>query len=230
MTVSGPPSRLKALFRTSGFFRDSKSIPLPVFGGMCHAKHIYNSKHVSNVVATKSLPNLVTLRTQIPVFSTSTGTFFAADTAEDLFRQIIHEILTQQIRWDDVVKGIIEQTRTTVAAECQILMLRTSLSVSDLVAAFGNDLPNVATVTEDITKWLASDVEPTASRGTMQSKIAIVGMSCRMPGGATNTEKFWELLEHGLDVHRRIPADRFDVDSHWDPAGKRVNTSHTQYG
>jgi monodictyphenone polyketide synthase len=63
-----------------------------------------------------------------------------------------------------------------------------------------------------------------------QSKIAIVGMSCRMPGGATDTEKFWELLESGLDVHRKIPADRFDVDSHFDPTGKRMNTSHTPYG
>jgi monodictyphenone polyketide synthase len=51
-----------------------------------------------------------------------------------------------------------------------------------------------------------------------------------MPGGATDTEKFWELLESGLDVHRKIPADRFDVDSHYDPAGKRVNASHTPYG
>ncbi|KAK4119026.1 ketoacyl-synt-domain-containing protein [Parathielavia appendiculata] len=55
-------------------------------------------------------------------------------------------------------------------------------------------------------------------------------MSCRMPSGATDTEKFWELLEKGLDVHRKIPADRFDVDSHYDPAGKNVNASHTPYG
>ena len=51
-----------------------------------------------------------------------------------------------------------------------------------------------------------------------------------MPGGATDTEKFWELLEKGLDVHRKIPADRFDVETHYDPAGKRVNASHTPYG
>lgn len=51
-----------------------------------------------------------------------------------------------------------------------------------------------------------------------------------MPGGATNTEKFWEILEKGLDVHREIPADRFDVETHYDPTGKRVNASHTSYG
>ena len=38
-------------------------------------------------------------------------------------------------------------------------------------------------------------------------------------------------LGKGLDVHRKIPADRFDVDTHYDdPTRKRVNTSHTPYG
>lgn len=94
-------------------------------------------------------------------------------------------------------------------------------------------VPDLHTTTEEIMSWMHAQPtvhEDGGPRGPMQSKIAIVGMSCRMPGGATDTEKFWELLEQGLDVHRRIPADRFDVDSHWDPAGKRVNTSHTQYG
>jgi acyl transferase domain-containing protein len=63
-----------------------------------------------------------------------------------------------------------------------------------------------------------------------QSKLAIVGMSCRLPGGATNTEKFWEILEQGLDVSRSIPADRFDIDTHYDPTGKQLNKTMTQYG
>jgi monodictyphenone polyketide synthase len=45
--------------------------------------------------------------------------------------------------------------------------------------------------------------EGTDPRGTRQSKIAIIGMSCRMPGGTTDTEKFWDLLEQGLDVARK---------------------------
>ena len=68
------------------------------------------------------------------------------------------------------------------------------------------------------------------SGGSSKSKIAIVDMSCIMSGGATDTQKFWELLEQGLDVHRKIPADRFDVETYFDPAGKAVNASHTEYG
>ena len=54
-------------------------------------------------------------------------------------------------------------------------------------------------------------------------------MSGRFPD-ADNIESLWSLLEQGLDVHRRVPPDRFDVDAHYDPTGKRKNTSHTPYG
>ena len=43
-----------------------------------------------------------------------------------------------------------------------------------------------------------------------------------MPGGATDTEQFWQLLEEGLDVTRTIPADRFNVETHYDEAGKKI--------
>jgi acyl transferase domain-containing protein len=42
--------------------------------------------------------------------------------------------------------------------------------------------------------------------------------------------KFWELLEQGLNVHRTIPADRFHINTHYDPTGSRLNTKNTPYG
>lgn len=58
-------------------------------------------------------------------------------------------------------------------------------------------------------------------------------MSGRFPGNvgdAVGTEALWRVLEEGLDVHKIIPPDRFDVETHFDPNGKKLNTSHTQYG
>ncbi|RYP55311.1 hypothetical protein DL768_000066 [Monosporascus sp. mg162] len=43
-------------------------------------------------------------------------------------------------------------------------------------------------------------------------------------------EALWELLEKGIDAHRVVPADRFPVETHFDPTGKAINTSHTPYG
>ena len=49
--------------------------------------------------------------------------------------------------------------------------------------------------------------------------IAIVGMSCRFPGGADSPESFWEGLLEGRDAIRRVPADRWDAESFYDPTG-----------
>ncbi len=55
--------------------------------------------------------------------------------------------------------------------------------------------------------------------------IAIVGMACRFPGGATPAE-FWQLLLHGRNASADIPAHRWPVDRFFDPdptaAGKMV--------
>ncbi|MFI1386680.1 type I polyketide synthase, partial [Embleya sp. NPDC020886] len=47
--------------------------------------------------------------------------------------------------------------------------------------------------------------------------IAIIGMSCRLPGGARSPERFWELLDHGVDALAPLPTDRgWDLDAAFD--------------
>jgi acyl transferase domain-containing protein len=232
VTISGPPARLKHIFDVSDFFRDRDSIALPVYGGLCHAKHIYSKAHVTRIVQTSALDALDAKFTpHVPVFSTSNGRPFRAKTARDLFHNIIEEILTQAIRWDSVVESVVQRARGGTASECQVLIFRNSLPVRDLVEALNSESAQFRTSTKDLVPWIAKPGSiPWGPRGAQQATIAIVGMSCRMPGGATDTEKFWDILDQGLDVHRKIPADRFDVDTHHDPTGKRVNTSITPYG
>src|SRR6185436_9004892 len=47
--------------------------------------------------------------------------------------------------------------------------------------------------------------------------IAIVGMGCRFPGGATDLASFWKLLHNGEDAITEIPSDRWDVEAFYDP-------------
>lgn len=232
VTVSGPPSRLKRIFRLSEFFRAHKVVSLPVYGGLCHAKHIYTMDHVREVVNSKSLETLgERFFPVIPVISTSAGAIYAASSPRDLFKQIVWEILTQPIQWDNVIQCLIEQANSLAVTHCQVLVFRISLPVHDLLGEFNSKLKHCETTTDELIPWIAEkNANTKGPRGTAQSKIAIVGMSCRMPGGATDTDKFWDLLEKGLDVHREIPSDRFDVRTHYDPAGKKVNASHTAYG
>ncbi|MFH8979152.1 type I polyketide synthase, partial [Streptomyces sp. NPDC017890] len=60
--------------------------------------------------------------------------------------------------------------------------------------------------------------------------IAIVGMSCRFPGGIASPEALWEFVSAGGDAVTDFPGDRdWDVDGLFDPAG-RSGTSVTRYG
>ena len=160
------------------------------------------------------------------------GQPFVASTAVELFEQVIFEILTKQIIWDNVTLGVAERMVKSDVRGVNIKVFRHSLAAQLLSSALTSSVTDFPVETDDLLAWVTTDVnrEEYAPGSSMQSKIAIVGMSCRMPGGATDTEKFWDLLEAGLDVHRKIPADRFDVESHHDPTGKRLNTSHTAYG
>jgi natural product biosynthesis luciferase-like monooxygenase protein len=46
--------------------------------------------------------------------------------------------------------------------------------------------------------------------------IAIVGMACRFPGGASDAGKLWTLLRDGVDAVGPVPADRWDSDAFYD--------------
>ena len=43
--------------------------------------------------------------------------------------------------------------------------------------------------------------------------IAIVGIGCRFPAGASAPEAYWELLREGRDAVGEVPPDRWDVDA-----------------
>ncbi len=47
--------------------------------------------------------------------------------------------------------------------------------------------------------------------------IAIIGASCRFPGGVTNLETFWTLLDQGVDAIGDVPRARWDIEAYYDP-------------
>ncbi|MFI4954640.1 MAG: type I polyketide synthase, partial [Gammaproteobacteria bacterium] len=47
--------------------------------------------------------------------------------------------------------------------------------------------------------------------------IAIIGLSCRFPGGAESPEQFWSLLQAGFDSSIEVPKERWDINQYYDP-------------
>ena len=60
--------------------------------------------------------------------------------------------------------------------------------------------------------------------------IAIIGMSCRFPGGANDPQAFWELLHNGVDTVTEIPSSRWDVSAFYDPNPDTPGKMYTREG
>ncbi len=53
-----------------------------------------------------------------------------------------------------------------------------------------------------------------AAEQAKREPIAIIGMSCRFPGGANSPERYWQLLRAGVDLVGPVPAGRWPAASY----------------
>jgi thioester reductase-like protein len=62
------------------------------------------------------------------------------------------------------------------------------------------------------------------------SPIAVVGIGCRFPGGASSPERFWELLREGRDATSDTPDNRWDVEAFYDPDPEATGKYYVRRG
>ncbi|MEY9992039.1 acyl transferase domain-containing protein/thioesterase domain-containing protein/acyl carrier protein [Streptomyces sp. V4I8] len=72
---------------------------------------------------------------------------------------------------------------------------------------------------------------PASTRARADEPIAIVGMSCRYPGGVENPDQLWELIAGRVDAITSIPGDRgWDVDHLYDTDPGKPGKIYTREG
>ena len=79
---------------------------------------------------------------------------------------------------------------------------------------------NATSVNEGETELQVRRIKPVS--GASDDPVAIVGMSCRFPGGAETQERYWELIREGRSTSSTVPFERWDKDAE---AAKHPNMS-----
>ncbi|KAF4982434.1 hypothetical protein FZEAL_1952 [Fusarium zealandicum] len=215
LTLSGPPSVLQKFISE----QKPKAHELPI-------ESPYHAPHLFDDLATEKLlgePNSIacSFLTLVSPFNASP---IKADDFKSLMRTIITDSLINPVRWVPILEETVKRLQQSGFESCDILPF-TSNACQLLSTAL-----NRASLRAEVVKVHEAPTATSIHRGHFtDSKIAIVGYSGRFPDSASN-EEFWELLRAGKDVHREVPADRFNWRTHYDPTGKTKNTTRVKYG
>lgn len=70
---------------------------------------------------------------------------------------------------------------------------------------------------------------PVPARSATAEPIAVIGMSCRLPG-APDAPALWKMLTGGTDAIGEIPADRYDVEAVFDPTPRTPGRTVSRWG
>ncbi|WP_227979257.1 type I polyketide synthase [Nocardia spumae] len=100
------------------------------------------------------------------------------------------------------------------------------------------DYPTAAAVATFVRSRVGDAEEAGAGRAARAPRrvrtdepIAIVGMSCRYPGGVSSPEGLWELVSSGTDAIGDFPTDRgWDLEHLFDPDPDHSGTSYLRHG
>ncbi|PSN68069.1 PKS16 protein [Corynespora cassiicola Philippines] len=214
-TVSGPPSTLD-LLRSS---MQCHVVPLRISAPF-HAGHLTWPDWKQNGTLGQISGSTQSMRMRTTLLSPSTGRPYQETTLRDVLPQILEDIFRNQIRQQDVVSQL-----KSLLSGCKFCIVP--------IVASGVSKRLESTLEE---RDSAPPASGTSQRNPRQNddtsdneEIAIIGMSGRFPG-AESLDAFWEVLKSGMDLCQEIPRDRFDTTTHYDPTGKKENTSLTPFG
>ncbi|HRI53874.1 MAG TPA: SDR family NAD(P)-dependent oxidoreductase, partial [Pseudomonadota bacterium] len=106
-----------------------------------------------------------------------------------------------------------------------------------LPATLAFDHPTVSAICDYVLGRLQPPApQPTAAPAAVAATrpadedIAIIGMSCRLPGGVRSPEALWALLTQGRDAITEVPKQRWDLDAFYDPDPAAAGKIYSRWG
>ncbi len=175
--------------------------------GPYHASHLHSLADVKKILGssdTRGVQVLDQYKTRFSLQSTSTGLWFDKDmSANKLLMAVVHDILIEPLRIGRVLERCAETALALKSSKCRII----SCAPTDLQNSFVNVVKSTTKADVvfqeelgDVSLSIPTSQNPQYSK---RPRLAIVGMAGRFPNAADH-EKFWELLEAGLDVHKKV--------------------------
>jgi acyl transferase domain-containing protein/surfactin synthase thioesterase subunit/NAD(P)-dependent dehydrogenase (short-subunit alcohol dehydrogenase family) len=73
-------------------------------------------------------------------------------------------------------------------------------------------------------------LDPDTPPAPAREPLAVVGVGCRFPGGATSPTEFWKILADGIDCIEDVPADRWNADVFHDPDPAKAGRIKSRQG
>jgi acyl transferase domain-containing protein/acyl carrier protein len=96
------------------------------------------------------------------------------------------------------------------------------------------DYPNIESLSGYFCQrlgWLGPESADIAEKSKQfEESIAIIGMACRFPGKSNNPEEFWKMLCNGVDAVSEVPAERWDINTYFDPDPTAPGKTYCKYG
>ena len=204
MNISGSPAELQTVIDTAGTLGEIH-IDLPIYGPY-HAPQLYPETMPSQISETASI-----LLTEKCPRRTSALPLMIADQEGPILQGVDRSILlTKAIEYVLRCKTRIDILSTTVKEQlegdrelaCEIAFCGPSKALTCVVdelrsnSCIGLSVLNL----EDFNMSLPSGIRIQTSQ---KPKLAIIGMSGRFPD-APDHQSFWNLLEAGIDLHRKV--------------------------
>ena len=224
--MSGSPSTLARL-AASEEFKGLRSKKLPVYGPL-HASHLFTDANVDEIVQGLGL-DCGTERAEHITFLSSTGAMIEGPNFASLLRSAVDAIVAQPMRFVELLDQVRDRIQATKPKSLEMIPICTTVDRLVYKMLKSTSLASLVPSPPPAAQQKPASPE-TSPPNPKTAKLAIIGMAGRFPGGANDTEAFWDLLYQGLDVHKSVPPRRWNVDTHVDLTLKKKNTGGVPWG